>query len=256
MPFDPTVLPDVVAAWRTQNAALADLIRGADPDTPVPSCPGWTLTQLTRHVGRGDRWAATMVARRADSVLDPREVPGGRPPEGADATTAWLVDGVRLLHEAVHTVGADAPIWTFIGPRPAAWWLRRRLHECLVHRVDAELALGAVPELAPDVAADGVSEWLMLVAARPGGAQPPLADGATMHLHATDGDLGAAGEWMVRAGADGALVWETGHAKGDVAVRGPAADLLLVLTRRLPPERVEVLGDPGVLDTWLARTGF
>jgi hypothetical protein len=51
---------------------------------------------------------------------------------------------------------------------------------------------------------------------------------------------------------------EPGHGKGDVAVRGPASDLLLVLMRRVPPgdPPVEVLGDAAVLDELLAVTPF
>lgn len=255
MSFDPTAVPDVVAAWRRHNGALADVVRAADPDTPVATCPEWTLRQLARHVGRGDRWAATMVARKADAPIDPRSVPDGKPPGDGEAAAPWLTAGVDLLVEAVADVGPDTPIWTFTGPQPAAWWLRRRLHEALVHSADAAMAVGAPFEVAPEVAADGVSEWLTLVAARPPAEQPLLPGGATMHLHATDEGLGAAGEWTVRPDGD-RVVWEPGHAKGSVAVRGPAADLLLVLTRRLPADRVTLFGDAAVLDTWLARTDF
>lgn len=246
---------DHATAWQQQNQALADLLRAAALDTPVPTCPGWTLRQLATHVGRGDRWAATMVAERAETVVDPRTVADGRPPDDQDGTAAWLAAGVQQLVGAVVDVGADTPIWTFTGPQPAAWWLRRRLHETVVHRADAALALGAPFELPPAVAADGVSEMLTLIAARPPGDEPLLGGDDTMHLHATDDHLGAAGEWMVRP-VGNAAEWEPGHAKGTVAVRGAAADLLLVLTRRLPAGRVEVLGDAAVLDTWLARTGF
>ena len=40
-----------------------------------------------------------------------------------------------------------------------------------------------------------------------------------------------------------------------MAVRAPLADLLRVVTRRLPPDSqgVEVLGDREVLDAWLER---
>lgn len=247
------VTSGVVAAWRAQNRALADLVLAHDPDTPVPTCPGWTLRAVAVHVGRGDRWAATMVARRMDTVLPVREVPDGKPPE--DGLAQWLLAGVDQLASAVAETGPSTPIWTFTGPRPSAWWLRRRLHECLVHRADAALAVGAPFDPPAEVAADGLSEWLTLVAARPAAPEPPLAEGTSMHLHATDGGLGAAGEWMVRPTEDG-VAWEPGHAKGTVAVRGPAADLLLVVLRRLPPDRVEVLGDAAVLDTWLARTNF
>jgi len=253
MPFDPTAVADLVSAWRTENQVLRDLLRSAGPDTAVPSCPGWTLRQLGTHVGRGHRWAATMVAQRAETPLDPRTVPDGKPPPHPDAAAAWLTSGVEQLVDAVEAVGAATPVWTFTGPQPAAWWLRRRLHETLVHRADAAQAVGAPFEVPAAVAADGVSEMLTLLAARPPGDEPLLAEGATMHLHATDDGLGAAGEWMVRA-AGNAATWQPGHAKGTVAVRGPAADLLLVVTRRVPPDRVEVLGEGSVLDTWLART--
>jgi len=239
-----------------QNRALADLTRTADPDTPVPTCPDWMLRQLVTHVGRGDRWAATIVGQRAESVVDPRMVPDGKPPADPGDAADWLIGGVRLLIDAVDGVGPETSVWTFLGPRPAAWWLRRRLHETAVHRADAALALNAPFDLPADVAADGVSEWLSLLAAasRP---EPPLEGGTSMHLHATDDGLGAAGEWMVRGGGDG-IAWESGHAKGTVAVRGAAVDLLLTLTRRIPAgdPRVQVLGDAAVFDGWLARTAF
>lgn len=233
-----------------QNQLLVALLRDADPATPVPACPGWDLAALGAHVGRGDRWAAKIVRDRADSPVDPRSVPDGKP--GADSA-AWLASSPVLLLEAVAETGPDTPVWTFTGPRPASWWIRRRLHESLVHRADAALALGLPFDVAPALAADGVSEWLSLLAARP--ADEALLDGdATIHLHATD-DLGPAGEWMVRGGAEG-LEWEHGHGKGAVAVRGAAADLLLVLLRRLPPTAVEVHGDRAALDAFLARTPF
>jgi uncharacterized protein (TIGR03083 family) len=240
-----------------QNRALADLIRVADPDTPVPTCPNWMLRQLVTHVGRGDRWAATIVGQRAESVVDPRTVPDGKPPADPGDAADWLIGGVRLLIDAVDGVGPETSVWTFLGPRPAAWWLRRRLHETAVHRADAALALNAPFDLPADVAADGVSEWLSLLADWP---QPELRleGDTTMHLHATDDELGAAGEWMVRGGGGGGIEWEPGHAKGTVAVRGAAVDLLLALMRRIPAggPRVQVLGDAAVFERWLARTAL
>lgn len=243
---------DHAAALVEQNRLLADLVRNAPPDTTVPTCPGWTLQQLVRHVGRGDRWAATIA--RTGAFVDPREVVGGKPGDDVDA---WLRESPRTLLDAVAEAGPETPVWTFLGPRPAAWWIRRRLHESTVHRADAALALGLPYVIEPEPAADGVSEWIALVAARLASDAPgPLESGTSMHLHATDEGLGEAGEWIVTAGEDGTLAWEHGHAKGTVAVRGPAADLLLAVTRRVPTSAVQVIGDAAVLDTWLARTEF
>jgi uncharacterized protein (TIGR03083 family) len=252
---------DVSTVLVEQNRLFGELFRSADPATPVPTCPGWTLRRLHRHVGHGDRWAAMIVRERATERVDTESVPNVTPPGNRDAAFGWFTDGARMLLEAVASTGADVPVWTFTGPQPAAWWVRRRLHECVVHRADAALALRAPFVVEPEVAADGVAEWLSLVAARPAGTpgsgQPALPADASLHLHATDEGLGAEGEWMVRA-ADGRVVWEHGHGKGSVAVRGSAADLLLALMRRIPGDdpRVQVLGDDVVWRTWLERTPF
>lgn len=242
---------DHAAALTEQNRLLAELVHDRAPDAAVPSCPGWTLQQLVRHVGRGDRWAATIV--RTGEFVDPREVPGGKP---GDDVTGWLRESPRTLLDAVAETGPDVPVWTFLGPRPAAWWIRRRLHESTVHRADAALALGEAYPIDAAVAADGVSETLSLMAERPPAEAPPLPAGTVLHLHATDEALGEAGEWLVRGTDGGGVAWEHGHGKGAAAVRGPAADLLLAVNRRIPASDVQVLGDAGVFDTWLARTVF
>jgi uncharacterized protein (TIGR03083 family) len=239
-----------------ENRRLAELLAAADPQTPVPTCPGWALRQLLTHVGRGDRWAATIVRERAQERVDIRTVPDGKPP--ADDPVGWLTAGPRLLLEAVEATGPDVAVWTFTGPRPAAWWIRRRLHEAAVHRADAAAALGVPYEIEPGLAADGVSEWLDILATRPVPADgPALPDGTTLHLHATDDGLGAEGEWLVRS-ADGRVAWEHGHGKGAAAVRGRAADLLRAVLRRIPADdpALQVLGDPAVWRTFLSRTPF
>ena len=51
--------------------------------------------------------------------------------------------------------------------------------------------------------------------------------------------------------------WE-GPELGRLAVRGPAASLLLVLTRRLPPAdpAIEIFGEQALLTHWLEHTPF
>jgi uncharacterized protein (TIGR03083 family) len=249
---------DYRTALIEQNGRLAELCRDADPAVAVPTCPGWTLRKLAAHVGRGDRWAATIVAERSDSYVDIRTVEGGRPPEDRDGMADWLRASAAGLVEAVATTGADTPVWTFTGPQPASWWIRRRLHEATVHGADAALALGVDVELPADLAADGLSEWLDLLAARSASeGAAPLEVGQTLHLHATDGELGSAGEWLVH-GQPVTLSWEHGHGKGQVAVRGRAVDLLLAALRRIPADdgRIEILGEQKIWRTWLERTGF
>lgn len=240
---------DFRAALLDQTRRFGEIIRAADPSTPVPTCPGWTLTQLFRHVGRGNRWCAQIIAERRTEPLDPREVRDGKPPEDPDAAIDWLVGGAQLVLDGVERVGSQK-VWTFTGPRPAGWWIRRRVHEQAVHRADADLAVGRDFELSAELAADGVSEWIDLNAGRGQGLQP----GQTLHLHATDAGLGPTGEWTIEHDGHG-ISWSHAHGKGDAAVRGPAVDLLLAITRRRG-SGVEVLGDAAVWEGWLAGTPF
>jgi len=251
---------DYLTAFIEENRAFSDLFRDLDhldDSLPVPTCPGWSLQQLFRHVGRGDRWAARIVHDRVDHFLDPRSVEGGKPPpEPADAIS-WLHGGAQRLVDAVELSGAETPVWTFLGSRPANWWIRRRLHETAVHRADAAIALGSDFTLQPDVAADAITEWLERVEIQAGadGAALPLEVGSTLHLHATDAGLGEAGEWTVGL-SDGGITWSHEHGKGTVALRGGATELLLTILRRveIADTGIELFGDGSVLQNWLDRT--
>jgi uncharacterized protein (TIGR03083 family) len=249
---------DYSTALLEQNEAFGELFRETDESTPVPTCPGWTLKQLFRHVGRGDRWAAQIIGERLADYLDPREVRNGRPPEGTAYAIDWLHGGARDIVEAVDRVGADTPVWTFLGPRPAAWWIRRRLHEATVHRADASLALGEDFKLSAELAADGITEWLERVVAdtRVGA---PLARGQALHLRATDsGD-----DWLILGGDEAVtLARDSGSARPADEVRadvsGPATGLLLAIVRRRSAEDagLTVAGDAGVWQNWLDHTPF
>ena len=248
---------DFRAALLDQTHAFGELIRDADPSTPVPTCPGWTLQQLFRHVGRGNRWAAQIIAERRGEPLNPREVRNGKPPDDIGGAIDWLNGGAQQIIIAVDQVGSDARVWTFVGPRPAGWWIRRRLHEVVVHLADAALAIGADYAPEPDLAADAISEWVELMVVQAKRQSPPVDRGRTLHLHATDAGLGPTGEWTIVNDEDG-VSWTHDHGKGDVALRGPATDLLLAIVRRHPVTDggIEVFGDTAVWDAWLERTPF
>jgi uncharacterized protein (TIGR03083 family) len=236
---------------------LAGIAATADLTTTVPTCPDWTLRQLITHVGRAHRWAAAIVATQAAEPIPFREVPDGRLPDDPAARPAWVRDGAARLAETVGT--GSGPVWTHLGPGPASYWARRMAHETAVHRADGEIAVGTRPVIDPVVAADGIAEWLGFLPAVQAAEQPErpviLPEGTVVHFHVTDD--GVDGEWLVR-GVQGGVCVETGHGKGDVALRGPASAVLLVMLRRLPPEdpAVQVIGDRSLLDAWLAATPF
>ena len=239
-------------------------ITGGDLERPVPTCPGWTFRQLATHLGRGHRWAAQIVATRATTPIPMRDVADGKLPQDPAQHATWLNAGADRVIEAVTAAGSD-PVWTLAGLGPASFWARRRAHEAAVHLADAQLAAGRHVDLAPEVAADGVDEWLARIAAGTGDTTDPAraqaqdlrGDGQSLHFHATDPGLSGTGEWLVTRAPSGVTV-QHGHGKADVAVRGPAASLLLVLTRRLPPSDpgIEILGKQALLIHWLQHTPF
>ncbi|UGQ14020.1 maleylpyruvate isomerase family mycothiol-dependent enzyme [Yinghuangia sp. ASG 101] len=244
------------AMFVAETDRLAAVARGGDLTAPVPTCPGWTVAKLLKHVGTAHAWAAAMVrAGASDTPVAARSLDLGLPDEPSGLPD-WLTAGARESAAYLREAGPDAPAWTF-GPVPhARFWGRRMLHETLTHRLDAELALGITPRIAPEVAADTIDEFLTILPhtlAR--AAEPPAyGSGETLHIHTSGGDR--AGEWTITLEPDG-YTWERGHAKGDAALRGDAAAVMPVLLRRADLAAatgagdVEVLGDAAVVARWL-----
>ncbi|MGW0807963.1 maleylpyruvate isomerase family mycothiol-dependent enzyme [Nonomuraea sp. NPDC002799] len=236
----------------TETARLASL--AGDLSVPVPTCPGWTLAELVTHVGQTHRWAVHMLRGRVQERTWSREVPDGLA-EGRGGDAAWLRAGAAELIETLRVTDPSMPVWTWGPDLRASWWPRRMLFELVIHRADAELALGVDPVVPAATAIDGIEEFLHnLPHAR--WVTRPLAElgaeGATIHLHANDAD----GEWTITQGPAGKISWARGHAKGDAAVQGPVSDLLLLLYGRRSPDALTVYGERALLDRWLAAAAF
>jgi uncharacterized protein (TIGR03083 family) len=246
-----------------QTGLLLGVVEGADLSATVPTAPDWSLSDLLRHIG-GNLRAGETAVRTGTPVTEPgRQVPGHGGPDGDDpgALSAWLSEAAERFAGTLAEAGPDAQaqIWTIRWPTAA--WARRAAHDVLVHRADAAGTVGAAFPVEADLAADAIDEFLgllsnPLVAGAEADPDGPGAGGpaGTVHLHATDAGPEVASEWLVELGSP-TFTWRHAHDKATVAVRGPIADLLRVVSRRLPPdtEGVEVLGDRAVLDAWLER---
>lgn len=229
---------DVIEA---ESAALLDAARTAGLDAPVPSCPDWTVADLLGHIGRVQRWQADLVRRRVAEA----EWSFEDPPVDPDALVDWATDAAALVREVFAATPAATPMWTFLGPGAAGFWFRRQAHEVAMHRVDADLAAGRPPRIDAGLARDGIDEFVgVVVEGRL--RERFVGAGETVHLHCTDG----AGEWLIRLTPDGPEV-ERAHAKGDVAARGGASDLLLLLRGRTGVDAIEVFGDRAVLESFI-----
>lgn len=230
-----------VEVIRVETARLVDTARAAGLDATVPACPEWTVTDLLRHIGSVQRWQAEVVRRRATEPLPSSP----HAPVDPEAMPDWVGEGAALLLAALEATPPETPMWTMSASGKAEAWFRRAAHEAALHRVDAEQSAAMPSTFDAELAADGIDEHVeSFVLGRL--RKRFVGDGETVHLHCTDVD----GEWLVRLTPSGPEV-DRAHAKGDVAARGPAADLLLALRRRRGPEAVEVFGDAALLTRFL-----
>lgn len=212
-------------------------VAAANPESvAIPSCPDWDMAALLKHM--------CDVAAFWNAVIDAQgEVPG--PSEPAQQ----VVEGFELFDTAIAglkhrfaSLPGSTPIWTWLGSRTLVPWLTRRLvAETSLHLWDAQGATPSGPNpVDPVFAADGIDEYFETISFT-------AAPAASVHMHASDID----GEWSIAAGEDGARVVTHDHTKADVAVRGSASDLLLLLWGRCDLGTLEVFGDASVVTDWL-----
>jgi uncharacterized protein (TIGR03083 family) len=210
------VTPDWTDLLATATDRFARLTVEADPEADVPSCPGWSVTDLVDHLGGVHQWA-----RHAVVVGTPDGQPVS-PAPGVDLAS-WYAGHATALREALAGDPA-AEAWTFGTEQTAGWWRRRQVHETTMHTRDLLDAAGRVAEwdLDPDLAWDGVHEVATEFYPRQVrlGRSEPIP--GTLRLVATD----------IAAGAAGVDPVDIGEAEPVVEVRGTAADLLVLLWKR------------------------
>ncbi len=185
----------------------------ADLSARVEHCGDWTLYDLADHLGRENLWAAAAVTEnRGDYEASPA-------PRDQAALARWFGDTAGVLLAALDT-DPSAGAWTIAPPPTVGFWQRRRCLETLIHRWDAEHALGAAGGLDPALAADGVAEVIDTMAPRQVRlgriAAPP---------HAVR---------LIAAGSPSS--WILGPGDPVATIRATAADLLLMLWGRVPAD--------------------
>lgn len=240
---------DFVAALRDENARFAEAAARAGGSSPVASCPGWNVDDLVFHLVKVQNMFNGMLS--TPTAQSPKDLP--RIERAADS--AALLDqfrsGAQRLEDLLAGLDDDARVWTFTGGDTALWVKRRQAQEVLVHRFDAESAGVGVSGADAALCADGVDELLQVFLPFRFDTAKTAMEGS-VHLHCTDTD----GEWMVTPSDDGPVVSRE-HAKGDVALRGPAQLLLQVMWRRISVDDAlavgaEVFGSRAALDALLA----
>jgi len=135
---------DYLAHLRRELGAFAECLRG-DLSAPVAHCGDWTLYDLADHLGRDNLWAALAVTQKRGDYEGPAA------PRDPAALVTWFSATASVLLAALDT-DPSASAWTIFPPPTAGFWQRRRCLETLVHRWDAEHALGINGQLDPALA--------------------------------------------------------------------------------------------------------
>jgi uncharacterized protein (TIGR03083 family) len=207
----------------TDFARLRALVP-TDPAAAVPSCPGWTVADLTRHVG--EVYLHKTLAMREG--VEPEPWP---PKELADEEPVALLDRAYadLINEFA-TRKPEDPAGSWYAPdQTVGFWIRRMAQETVIHRIDAEL--GTDQRVAPvpaDLALDGIDELLKVFVAYSvaewGDYFAEILAGSPGRTYMVRADGSA---WWVRTGP-GLFAVENGagHTTADVTVSGPPMAVL------------------------------
>ncbi|WP_326549605.1 maleylpyruvate isomerase family mycothiol-dependent enzyme [Micromonospora sp. NBC_01813] len=240
-----------LGALRAEGPMFRAAVAEAPLDSPVPSCPDWTVVDLVHHLGAVYVWVRESVGR---GVTDPPTVRSdmtGRP--GGDEAIVWWQQEYDALLTLLDGLDPEMPAWNWAPQaKKAGFWSRRMAHETAVHRWDAQMAIASVEPVEAKLAADGISEVLdsWLPAGRRRAPKPAYG---VVHLVATDADQ----EWYVRLRGEGMALLDTDtildsddHHTRAVAA-GTASDLLLCLYSRVDFEVLDISGDTALLDSLL-----
>jgi uncharacterized protein (TIGR03083 family) len=232
--------PRLLAALAAGFARLRTVATTADLTTPVPSCPGWTVADLVRHVGAV--YLHKVECMRLGSHPEPW------PPAGLndEEPAALLERAYAALSAEFATRSPDDPAFTWYGPdQTVGFWIRRMAQETLIHRVDAELAVGSeVGEIPDDLALDGIDEFLVAFVEYGSKTWPDeygsvlaSTDGRSVRLEAPGG------AWLVRPTPEAVEVRVSDLDGAAAVISGKPPALLLWVWNRPGGETVTESGD-------------
>ncbi len=246
---------DYLAAIRRESERFSYLIRNVPPGANVPSCPGWSMADLTWHLAEVQYFWASIVTELLDTPDPVGELarPGDDDlPDLFDQQSARLIAALQA-----HDPAEACWSWHDSGHR-VGWVLRRQAHEALIHRVDAELGRGGEFDIDGSLATDGVDEVLTVML--DAGSIPDwsafTADGRTAVITAAAGP-----SWTMELGRftgtspttgntydDPALLLGPLSAAPTVSIGGSGADLDLWLWGRSSIDELRIDGDYAAAD--------
>jgi uncharacterized protein (TIGR03083 family) len=235
--------PELLDLIVERSAVLRQAVASGDTEARVPGCPDWSLRDLVAHLGAVQRWWAHVVTTGPADSAPPFAV--GDP---AGDLLTWSAECTGLLVDALRVSGPDRDCWTWWGaseaPMTSGAVARHQVQEAAVHAWDAQEAVGKPEPIPAAIAIDTIDE-LLVVTLGSLGAWPHRP--ARIALSAVEGPT-----WRVDLTPTGAKADPSAGGEPLATMRGAAADLVLALYQRIPPERIDVDGDREAVEQLLA----
>lgn len=226
-------------------------VAARDLDAAVPSCPDWSVADLVRHTAQVFLHKVECMRTTAGP-----EFPWPPPGLGSEEPLA-LFDRAytALVGEFANRAPEDAAATWYPPEQTVGFWIRRMAQEAVIHRVDAELALGVqIAPIPADLATDGVDEVLVRFLSFATTNWPEefdllkTCDGRTVAVRAGDE------AWSARLTDAGVMVSES-DGEAAATVSGAPDAVLLWLWRRTGNEAVSIDGDRSSVEQLHALLG-
>jgi len=211
----------------------------------VPSCPEWNVEALVRHT--------SAVYLHKVECMRKGEFPKPWPPDfiKTDEPLALFDRAYNdLAAEFASRKPEDETVTWYEPEQTVGFWIRRMAQETVIHRVDAELALGEDIALIPeDLAVDGIDEILERFV-----SWPSIKWASEIKEELPETELppivvktgGAA--WTLGFTPAGVML-ERGATEGSARVEGDATPMLLWVWRRTE-DGVATTGDTELIATF------
>lgn len=212
-------------------------------DAAVPSCPGWTVESVVRHV-------AQVYVHKVE-VLRLGAQPADWPPDfsGRD-TLEWYDEARAAIVDALEKAGTSLESWTF-NPRDSTsgFWYRRMALESVVHRIDVEQAHEVVTPIEAELALDGIDELLY-----PNLGGPWWEEGDTAHpIDATVRITSAGRSWTIRADSTSVEISQGAEGEPAAEIFGDPTPVYLWLWGRVANDAIRTAGDEDVVRAFRGR---
>lgn len=235
----------------SQANQFAELVRGGRNVGEIGACPGWTEVELVDHLGTIYRWVTMIVAQRRLVAPSAAERDALRDPNPTDrpGSVERFIRSRDALLRTLRAAPSTLRCWT-TWPASSArqFWIRRMIHETVVHRVDLEFAGRSTIDgshLPSHLASDGIDEMLYGFATR---YKNTLRASKPVLLAMFD--INAGQSWTIRLSPGEPVLGRGESPAADTEVYAGSGDLLLLLWNRRTVAGLDTRGNGELWRLW------